>query len=86
MTIKFNKAFRKQIKNLRPAQKARLQRALVIFQSEPDHPELYNHALKGQWQNHRSIAFGGDWRAHYLPKGKDEALFVAVGTHSQLYK
>lgn len=29
------------------------------------HPALYNHSLTGEWAGYRSIAFGGDWRAHY---------------------
>lgn len=59
---------------------------LALFASNPYHPDLYNHPLAGIWTGHRSIAFGGNWRAHYLPKSKNEAFFVAVGTHSQLYK
>jgi len=86
MLIKFHKSWHRQAQKLRPAQKKRLKTALFLFQAEPNHPSLYNHALAGKWQDYRSISFGGDWRAHYLPRGKDEALFVAVGTHGQLYK
>lgn len=85
MTIKLNKSFKKQVKNLKPAQRARLQRALLVFRTEPNHPELYNHPLRGQWRGHRSISFGGDWRAHYKIVD-DGALFVAVGSHNQLYE
>lgn len=86
MLVTYHPHFKKQYKKLRPAQRKRFADALILFVSQPYHPELYNHPLKGRWKGHRSIAFGGDWRAHYLPKGKDEALFVAVGTHGQLYK
>jgi addiction module RelE/StbE family toxin len=56
--------------------------ALAVFVNKPHHPSLYNHPLTGQWVGHRSLSFGGDWRAHYLLKGNDMALFVAVGTHA----
>jgi len=50
------------------------------------HEDLRNHALTGEWLGYRSISFGGDWRAHYISQGDDLVIFVAVGTHSQLYK
>jgi mRNA interferase YafQ len=86
MVIDFHKSWHRQAVKLKPAQKQRLKAALLLFQSEPNHPDLYNHPLTGEWKGHRSISFGGDWRAHYIAKGKDVALFVAVGTHNQLYK
>lgn len=84
--IKLNKTFCKQAQALKPAQQRRLKETFLIFQNEPQHPNLYNHALTGQWKGYRSISFGGDWRAHYEVINKDTVLFVAVGTHSQLYK
>lgn len=86
MIIDFHKSFHQQAAKLKSAQKKRFKQALLQFEADPNHPDLYNHPLTGEWQGHRSISFGGDWRAHYLPKGKDAALFVAIGTHSQLYK
>ena len=86
MRVRYHKSFQKQVMKLQPAQTKRLKAAIKLFQTEPNHPSLYNHPLTGEWCDYRSISFGGDWRAHYLLKGKDEALFVAVGTHSQLYK
>ncbi|HTE22162.1 MAG TPA: type II toxin-antitoxin system mRNA interferase toxin, RelE/StbE family [Candidatus Limnocylindria bacterium] len=86
MKTTFHKRFVKQYAKLPVAQKRRFEKAILLFRNEPNHTSLYNHSLTGDWTGYRSIAFGGDWRAHYLPKGKDEALFVAIGTHSQLYK
>ncbi|HEY5153041.1 MAG TPA: type II toxin-antitoxin system mRNA interferase toxin, RelE/StbE family [Candidatus Saccharimonadales bacterium] len=86
MQLTYHSKFKKQYKQLRPAQRKRFAKALVLFKAEPHHPDLYNHSLAGNWKGHRSISFGGNWRAHYIPKGKNEALFVAIGTHSQLYK
>lgn len=33
-----------------------------------------------------SINITGDWRAIYMPININEVLFIAFGTHSQLYK
>ena len=86
IVINFHKDFRKQAEKLKPGQKERLKEILRLFQDEPNHPNLYNHPLTGQWAGHRSIAFGGDWRAHYKVIDPGTVLFVACGTHSQLYK
>jgi addiction module RelE/StbE family toxin len=84
MQIQYLKSFQKQATSLRPAQSKRLKAALKQFELEPNNTDLYNHPLMGQWKGHRSIAFGGDWRAHFqMVDGV--AVFVAVGTHNQLY-
>ncbi|HTE57930.1 MAG TPA: type II toxin-antitoxin system mRNA interferase toxin, RelE/StbE family [Verrucomicrobiae bacterium] len=85
MKIRRHKSFEKDYLKLKPAQRERLKKAFVLFITDPMHPDLYNHPLSGKWTGYRSITFGGDWRTHY--KVVDgEALFVACGTHSQLYK
>ena len=87
IVIKLHKNFVKQAAQLKPAQKKRLQAALKLFQQQPMHTDLYNHPLTGQWKGYRSIAFGGDWRAHYeLTDNGAVAWFVDCGTHSQLYR
>jgi addiction module RelE/StbE family toxin len=86
MILDYHPKFKKQYKKLPPAQKRRLDDALKVFRKNPHSRELYNHPLTGKWKGYRSIAFGGDWRAHFKLVGSDEAIFVAVGTHSQLYK
>lgn len=86
MKTVFHKQFTKQFAKLSKAQKERFEKTIILFRNEPKHPDLYNHPLTGEWKGHRSISFGGDWRAHYKAIDKDTALFVAIGTHSQLYK
>lgn len=86
MQAVYHSKFKKQYKNLPPAQKKRFAAAISLFMVQPHHPDLYNHPLTGQWKSHRSISFGGDWRMHYKMVGNDTALFVAMGTHSQLYR
>jgi addiction module RelE/StbE family toxin len=85
MRIRRHKSFEKDYLKLKAAQQERLKQALVLFVANPMHSDLYNHSLTGEWTGYRSIAFGGDWRAHYK-EVNGEAIFVACGTHSQLYK
>jgi mRNA-degrading endonuclease YafQ of YafQ-DinJ toxin-antitoxin module len=47
---------------------------------------LRNHPLRDKWTNYRSITADNDLRLHYRLVGKDAALFVAIGTHDELYK
>ncbi len=85
MQIRRHKSFEKEYRKLKSTQQKRLKKALTLFINDPMHHDLYNHPLTGQWVGYRSIAFGGDWRAHFkIVDG--EAIFVACGTHSQLYK
>lgn len=85
MKVQLRKSFERDYEKLKPAQRERLDQALTLFLADPMHRDLYNHPLAGQWVGYRSIAFGGDWRAHYKVVG-DEAIFVACGTHNQLYR
>ena len=84
--LEYHSKFKKQYKKLKPAQRKRFTEALELFQNDPYHQDLYNHSLTGEWTGYRSIAFGGDWRVHYEMLDENTAYFVAVGTHSQLYK
>ncbi len=82
----YHRGFKKQYKHLPPSQKKRFAQALALFVTDPYHRDLYNHPLTGKWKGHRSISFGGDWRAHYTVINERTVMFVAVGSHSQLYK
>jgi addiction module RelE/StbE family toxin len=84
MKLAFSRQFVKQAKKLPPAIRERLQERIALFLYNPLHAQLQNHSLKGPFQKYRSINITGDIRALYLQQG-EEAIFDAVGTHSQLY-
>lgn len=86
MKIGFHRIFDKQFKQLSPSKKERVKSSLLVFQQDPLNPALRNHPLKGKWSKYRSIGAGGDLRLHYRIISETEVLFVAVGTHSQLYQ
>lgn len=63
---------------------------IAVFQREPFHPFLHNHALTGFYKGYRSINVTGDWRALYEENrsvaGEIIIEFKLFGTHSQLYR
>jgi len=84
MTISFSKNFIRQAKKLSPTVRKKLLERIESFCENPLHPILRNHPLKGKYKEYRSIDVTGDIRALYLQK-EHEAIFDAIGTHSQLY-
>lgn len=85
MIIRFHKNFEKQYKKLNHRQKARTKERLQIFLENPFDPRLNNDPLKGKYLDYRSVNISGDLRAIYKFVSEDEAIFVALGTHSELY-
>lgn len=86
MNVDFTKAFDKQFQKLPAKQQKQAREAVALFLQDITAPALRNHGLKGEWQGYRSITAGGDLRLHYKIISESKVLFVAVGSHSQLYK
>ncbi len=84
MNISYSKVFIKRAKKLSPELRQKLLERVQMFSNNPLHPTLRNHQLKGKYKEYRSIDITGDIRALYLQK-ENEAIFDAVGRHSQLY-
>lgn len=86
MTTKFHKDFDKQLAKLPQKRRDKVIDAIDLFLDDPNNETLRNHALTGEWVGYRSISAGGDLRLHFRVLAGKVAYFVAVGTHSQLYK
>lgn len=87
--IDYSKKFNKQLKKAPLSIKIAFRDRLIIFIKNPFAPILNNHFLKGKYLFSRSINITGDWRAIYsevLENKEKVAIFLALGTHSQLYK
>lgn len=84
--IDFAKAFDKQFTKLPAKKQKQAKEALDKFIDNNQAPSLRLHGLKGKWQGHYSISAGGDLRLHFRLVDDTTALFIAVGSHSQLYK
>lgn len=86
MIIRFQKNFTEQYKKLTKPQKQLVDDTLELFEVDPLHESLRNHPLKEEWAKYRSITADDDLRLHFKEVNKDSFLFVAVGTHNELYK
>jgi addiction module RelE/StbE family toxin len=86
MTIAFDRSFDKQFTKLTKVQKQQVRDAVELFIEHPLHESLRNHTLIKEWSNYHSITAADDLRLHYRIISTEKALFVAVGTHSELYK
>ena len=57
---------------------------LLIANDTPLGPEWQDHALKGEWADHRECHIGGDFLLIYQPEG-NWINFVRTGTHAELF-
>jgi len=85
MDVDFTKAFNKQFTKLPRKRQDQARNTMALFLEDVATPSLRNHELKGEWLGYRSISAGGDLRLHYKVITEAKVLFVAVGTHSQIY-
>ncbi|MEK7068834.1 MAG: hypothetical protein AAB947_00460 [Patescibacteria group bacterium] len=85
MQVFHSKSFDKQFAKL----PVKLQEAYIarnrLFMENRRHVLLHDHALTDRWSGHRSINITGDYRATYREISPDTFLFVAIGTHHDLY-
>lgn len=88
-TIKLSSQFRKQLKmaKKRGKQLDKLETVVDILANDLPLPEKYrDHALTGNWVNHRECHIGPDWLLIYYKQ--DDVLvlsLVATGSHSDLF-
>ena len=87
MRIDYHKNFTKQFGKLQKNEQERVLNTLKLFEKNPFDEQLRNHPLKGKLSQFRSISSGGDLRLHYYEKEPNHVVvvFVAIGSHSQLY-
>ena len=86
MKVKFQKSLTCQFKRLSETKKRLVTDTIELFTEDPMNDSLRNHPLRDKWVNYRSITADDDLRLHYRVIDKDTALFVAVGTHDELYR
>jgi len=58
---------------------------LLIANDGPLGPEWFDHALKGDWADHRECHIGGDFLLIYQLDG-NLLNFVRTGTHAELFE
>ena len=88
-TTDYAKAFHKDWQRLSHSGRYdmhRLQHAmlLLIAGDTPLGPEWQDHALKGEWSDHRECHIGGDFLLIYQLEG-ERLNFVRAGSHADLF-
>ena len=88
MKIEYHKNFTKQFSNLQKKEQIRVIETLKLFEKAPFSELLRYHQLKGSLSQFRSVSAGGNIRLHYYENEPNHVIvvFVAIGSHSQLYK
>lgn len=81
-----SKSFEKDFAKLPKPVKKKVIQALEKFIENPQNPSLRNHGLSGKWKGYFSINVTGDTRAVYFIIEDGVVRFVAVGSHSELYR
>ncbi len=62
---------------------------LLIANDEPLGPEWLDHALRGDWADHRECHIGGDFLLIYQLSGDAASAvvsFARAGTHTELFE
>ncbi len=85
MSVKFGRRFKKEYKKSPDKVRKQFHRRLDLFLKDRYNVSLNNHCLTGKWKGFSSINITGDWRAIFIQNDNNLTIFVAIGTHSQLY-
>ncbi len=80
----FLKHYKKRIAPSLALQK-KVQERIYMLISNPRHPMLRDHPLKGDQSGRRSCSITGDIRVIYRVVD-DSIEFLDIGTHNQVYK
>lgn len=87
MQIKYHHRFLKQLDKLQKHQKVAVKDAIDTFRKDPFDHSLKNHSLKGSMKGIRALSAGFDLRIIFQEtQGYTFILFLAVGTHDDVYK
>ncbi len=86
MTVDFHRSFKKHYKKIPLNIRRQFDERLRLFEQDPYHATLNNHALSGERLGQWSINVTGDWRAVYFFKDSTTVIFIDINTHSNLYK
>ncbi len=80
-----SKKFRKNFDKLPRSVKHQFIDRRKLFESEPYHPLLHNHALGGKYSDCRSFNVTGDYRTIFEQLDPETVHLIDIGTHPQLY-
>jgi addiction module RelE/StbE family toxin len=88
MKAKFSPFIQKRIREIHKKDKKlvhKIQKQIILFQSNPKHPSLRIHKLSGKLKNMWSISITMSLRMIYYKLDQETAYFVEIGTHDEVY-
>lgn len=83
--ILYSKKFDFQFRKTPTYIKSTFREAQILFIQDQQHPLLNVHGLKGDYKGCKSFNINADWRVIFVQR-KKSVIFMAIGTHKQLYK
>lgn len=86
MRTDFTKSFLKQYQKLPMKTQVQFTERLKLFVADQNNPLLKVHSLMGDFRGCSSINVTGDIRAVFKIQSSQVALFIAIGSHSELYE
>jgi addiction module RelE/StbE family toxin len=86
MRFDYHRKFKKQFDKIPFKIQNEFERRVLFFQQNQFHPLLNNHKLTGEYEGCRSINVTGDIRAIFKFKNEDTIIFIAIGSHPELYE
>jgi addiction module RelE/StbE family toxin len=86
MRVDFTKSFYKQYQKLPQKTQTQFTKRLGLFISDQKNPILKVHSLMGDYRGCSSFNVTGDIRAVFRIQTSQVALFIAIGSHSELYE
>lgn len=89
MNAKFSPFVQKEIIKIQKKDRKlaeKIQKQVVLFESNPRHPSLRLHKLSGAIENQWSISITMSIRIVYVLINENTALFIKIGTHDEVYK
>ena len=86
--IKYTHSFRQDLKNLLesdPSSEKRVDQAVSRFVKNPNDTRIQTHALKKRLKGKNAFSVTDDIRIVFEWLGKNQARFLAIGPHHQVY-
>jgi addiction module RelE/StbE family toxin len=83
-TTSFQRAYKKAFKNQPQRQELFLEK-VSLFITDPFHPQLKTHKLKGALKDFYSFSIEFDLRIIFSFLSENEVAFEDIGTHDEVY-
>lgn len=85
MIIRYTKKFSKEYRKLPKEIKLLSEKREDIFRTDPFHPSLKTHKLKGKLKDFYSFSIAYSWRVVFHFSNEDTIILDTIGTH-EIYR